>query len=117
MFAVMYASILFSSVFTISERRDMGLYEVPLSVSGFRIGTMLANCMRVVNKQFELLKFVFDSVYVNLQYDEISLIFTSGLVFLCDVCSRPWSVCEVALAPYVNVVVRIPDSISKTTQF
>ena len=30
----------------ITERRDMGLYEVPLSVSllGFGIGTMLANC-------------------------------------------------------------------------
>ena len=29
----------------ITERRDMSLYEVPLSVSlfGFRIGTMLAN--------------------------------------------------------------------------
>ena len=33
------------SVFAITERRDMGLYEVPLSVSllGFGIGTMLAN--------------------------------------------------------------------------
>ena len=36
---------LFSSVFAITERRDMGLYEVPLSVSllDFGIGTMLAN--------------------------------------------------------------------------
>ena len=36
---------LFSSVFAITERRDMGLYEVHLSVSlmGFGIGTMLAN--------------------------------------------------------------------------
>ena len=33
MFAVMYGRRLFSSVFVISERRDMGLYEVPLSVS------------------------------------------------------------------------------------
>ena len=33
-------------------------------------------CMCVVNKQFELLEFVFDSVYVDLQYDEISLSFT-----------------------------------------
>ena len=34
-----------SSVSAITERGDMGLYEVPLSVSllGFRIGTMLAN--------------------------------------------------------------------------
>ena len=32
-------------VSAITERRDMGLYEVPLSVSllGFGIGTMLAN--------------------------------------------------------------------------
>ena len=45
MFAVMYGSRLFSSVFSITERRDMGLYDVPLSVSllGFGIGTMLAN--------------------------------------------------------------------------
>ena len=34
----------------------------------------------VVNKQFELLEFDFDSVYVGLQYDEISLIFTAGSV-------------------------------------
>ena len=32
-------------------------------------------CMCVVNKQFELLEFVFDSVYDDLQYDEISLFF------------------------------------------
>ena len=42
---VVYPRRLFSSVFAITERRDMGLYEVPLSVSllGFGIGTMLAN--------------------------------------------------------------------------
>ena len=34
-------------------------------------------CMCVVNNQFELLEFVFDSVYVHLQYDEISLTFTA----------------------------------------
>ena len=35
----------FSSVFAITERRYMGLYEVPLSMSllGFGMGTMLAN--------------------------------------------------------------------------
>ena len=34
-----------TSVFAITERRDMGLYEVPLSMSllGFGMGTMLAN--------------------------------------------------------------------------
>ena len=42
-------------------------------------------CMCVVNQQFELLEFVFESVYVDLQYDEISLTFTAGCV--CGVCS------------------------------
>ena len=32
------------------------------------------NCMCVVNKQFELLEFVFDSVYVDLQYDEMCVL-------------------------------------------
>ena len=45
-------------------------------------------CMCVVNKQFELIEFVFDSVYVDLQYDEISLTFTAGSVSLCCVCSN-----------------------------
>ena len=44
-------------------------------------------CMCVVNKQFELLEFVFESVYVDLQYNEISLTFTAGFVDLCGVCS------------------------------
>ena len=44
-------------------------------------------CMCVVNKQFELLEFVFDSVYVDLQYDEISLTSTAGSVSLCCVWS------------------------------
>ena len=45
MFAVMYGRRLFSSVFAITDRRDMGLYDVPLSMSllGFGMGTMLAN--------------------------------------------------------------------------
>ena len=44
-------------------------------------------CMCVVNKQFELIEFVFESVYVDLQYDDISLIFTAGHVCLCGGCS------------------------------
>ena len=40
--------------------------------------------MCVVNKHFELLEFVYDSVYVDLQYAEISLTFTA--VSLCCVC-------------------------------
>ena len=45
MFAVMQGGRLFSSVLAITERRDMGLYEVPLSMSllDFGMGTMLAN--------------------------------------------------------------------------
>ena len=46
-----------------------------------------AVCMCVVNKQFELLEFVYESVYVDLQYDEISLTFTAGPVCLCGVSS------------------------------
>ena len=56
-------------------------------------------CMCVVNKQFELLEFVSESVYVDLQYDEISLTFTAGSVCLCGVC--PWSVCVFVVVPYV----------------
>ena len=44
-------------------------------------------CMCVVNKRFELLEFVYESVYVDLQYDVISLTFTAGSVCLCGVCS------------------------------
>ena len=44
--------------------------------------------MCVLNMQFELLEFVFDSVYVDLQYDEISLTFTAGSVSVCCVCSH-----------------------------
>ena len=63
-------------------------------------------CMCVVNKQFELLEFVFDSVYVDLQY-EISLTFTAGSVSLCCVCARLWYVCEVVVVHYVDAVVAV----------
>ena len=43
-------------------------------------------CICVMNKQFELVEFVFYSVYVGLLYDEISLTFTAGSVCLCGVC-------------------------------
>ena len=45
-------------------------------------------CMCVVNKQIELLEFVFDSFHVDLQYDEIYLTFTAGSVSLCCGCGR-----------------------------
>ena len=50
-----------------------------------------------MNKQFELLEFVFESIYVDVWYNEISLTFTTGSVCLCS----PWSVCEVVVVPYV----------------
>ena len=57
----------------------------------FRAELGFLNCddigMCVVNMQFELLEFVFDSVYVDMQY-EISLTFTAGSVSLCCVCSH-----------------------------
>ena len=45
MLAVKQGRRLFSSVFAITEMKDMGMYEVPLfkSLLGFGIGTMLAN--------------------------------------------------------------------------
>ena len=45
-------------------------------------------CMCVVKTQFELFEFVFASVYVDLQYDEIPLTFIAGSVSLCCVCSH-----------------------------
>ena len=63
-------------------------------------------CMCVENKQFELLEFVFESVYVDFQYNEVSLPFTAGSVCLCGVCS-PLSVCEVFVVPYVVVAVTV----------
>ena len=64
----------------------------PIGTHGvcFRGELGFLNCddLCVVNKQYELLEFVFDSVYVDLQYDEISLTFTAGSVSLCCVCSN-----------------------------
>ena len=61
--------------------------DVKLCSFGFRGELGFLNCddvcMCVVNKQFELL----ESVYVDLQYDEISLTFTAGPVCLCGVSS------------------------------
>ena len=54
--------------------------------------------MCVVNKQFELLEFVLNSIYVDLKYNEISPIFTAGSVCLCGVCSH-----VVVLGVYVRL--------------
>ena len=42
---VMYGSSVFSSVFSITERSEMGVYDVPMFMSllGFGIGIMLAS--------------------------------------------------------------------------
>ena len=64
-------------------------------------------CMCFMNKQFELLEFGFDSVSVDLQYDEISLTFTAGPVSFCCFCGRLWSVCEVVVVPYMDAVVSV----------
>ena len=45
-------------------------------------------CMCVVNKNFELLEIVFNSVHVDLQYDEVSLNYTAVYVSLWCVCSH-----------------------------
>ena len=50
-------------------------------------------CMCVVNTQFGLLDFLFDSVYVDLQYNEISVTFTVGSVCLCGVYSHMVVLC------------------------
>ena len=64
--------------------QDVCMPGMTLYTSGvFSLGVSLVCdtiCMCVVNKQFELLEFVFDSVSVDLQYDEISLTFTAGSV-------------------------------------
>ena len=72
---------------------------------GFRCELGFRNCedvcMCVVNKQFELLEFVSESVYVDLQYDEISLTLTAVSVCLCGVSSPVVAVYEVVVVPYV----------------
>ena len=48
------------------------------------LGFLMFNdiCMCVVNKQFGLLEFVFNSVYVDLQYEDSYLTFTAGSVVM-----------------------------------
>ena len=46
------------------------------------LGFLICDDICVVNKQFELLDFVFNSVYDDLKYDEISLTFTAESVCL-----------------------------------
>ena len=67
-------------------------------------------CVCVVNKHFELLEFVSESVYVNLQYDEISLTFTAGSVCVCDVSSPVVVLGLFLVVPYiVSAVVAVTE--------
>ena len=70
-----------------AHRREVVYFWCP----GPRGEPGLPNCddvrMCAVNKQPELLEFVSESIYVDLQYDEISLTFTAGPVCLCGVSS------------------------------
>ena len=74
---------------------------------GFRGEFGFMNCddvyVCVVNKQFEFLEVFLNSIYVDLQYDEISLRFTAESESLC----RVVSVCEVGVVPYVDEVVAV----------
>ena len=60
-----------------------------------------------MNKQFEYLEFVFESVYVDLQYKEISVTFTAGYVCLCGVCSPVVVGLSVRLSWYPMLWVRL----------
>ena len=66
------------------------MYGSEVMYFGCELGFMNCDyiCMCVVNKQFKLLEFVFDSVYVDLQYDKIYLTSTAGSVSLWCVCSH-----------------------------
>ena len=68
--------------------------------------------MCAVNKQMELLEFVYDSDYVDLQYDEISLTFIAGSVCLCGLCRHVVSYCSDPfptrlLMPHIHAIVPI----------
>ena len=66
----------------------MSVMSPPPALCNLSVRTVVKLCMCVVNKQFELLEFGSESVYVDLQYDEISLTFTAGSVCLCGVSSH-----------------------------
>ena len=60
-------------------------------------------CMCVPNKQFEIRKFVYESVMLT-----CSMMRFLSLLLLCLwSCGRLWSVCEVGMVPYVDEVVTV----------
>ena len=58
--------------------------------------------MCVVNKQFDLPEFVFNSVYFSHLYCWVRLLVWFLWPFGCH-----WSVCDVVLVPYVDAVVAV----------
>ena len=75
-----------ASLWNLSVRTAVKLCILGVLASGVSLVSLIV-MISAVNKQFELLEFVFGSVYADLQYDEISLTFTAGPVCLCDVSS------------------------------
>ena len=64
----------------VSHRREsmyFGCFDFRVSLVSRTVDDV---CMCVANKQPELPEFVFESVYVDMQYDEISLTPTAGYV-------------------------------------
>ena len=96
----MYLDNLKFCVVCINGRRNVCCSECNVASIGVKLCTLVfflsklgfLNCdaisMCVVNKLFELLEFVFDFVYVDLQYKEISLTFIAGSVCLCNACGH-----------------------------
>ena len=110
MFAVMYGRRLFSSVFAITERREMGLYEVPMwmSLFGLGMGTMFAN-FHVCGIIF-LLRAVFNMLVRNASPRgpmcfRCLMFRPSGpcelLFLLCLIASWTWKVVSVMVCPCI----------------
>ena len=96
----------------LSVRTVVKLYTLGVLALGGELGFLNCDdvCMCVVNNQFELIEFVFDSVYVDLQYDEISLNFTAGSVSFRCVCSYVVVFAlslRLSVIPYVDAVVDV----------
>ena len=63
-------------------------------------------CMCVLNKQFKLIEFVFNSVYVDIKYIVIYPTFTTGSVCLLLVFATTRSVVKSVKVPVVEVAKR-----------
>ena len=118
MFAVMQGIRLFSSVFAITERRDMGLYEEPLFMSllGFVIGCMLSHfhnmrvpmCFRCLifclSGTCKLLFLVLFYCLLDLSCGECNVI--SLYVFSCSANGSGFFVCVACLTVFVNSLLK-----------